>query len=213
MNENEGAPDPNQERLAELAERYCQALRRGERPELEAYAAEMPELADEIREVFPALALMEHAGERHLGAPPASVAEPSAEAPAGEDFVARTVASLEAQGASSGRYSSENEIARGGQGGAYRYRFDELANLQTSSVVGFSNQTQNGELAPDRSGMTDEYLVRLENQTLELRSSDGSSVTFRRVQAGEFPESSIRALERRRGGVDAWEDLTDGKDD
>lgn len=42
-----------------LAEQFAERLRRGERPALTEYVRQYPELADEIREVFPALVMME----------------------------------------------------------------------------------------------------------------------------------------------------------
>ncbi|NOT31933.1 MAG: serine/threonine protein kinase [Planctomycetes bacterium] len=152
MSDDRSLDQEQQERLADLAERYCQTLRNGEQPNLDAYVAELPELADEIREVFPALALMERSGGRYVeaaqkrdwkaglaaardvaqwletlagfgraegseaGRSVFGAVDPEAGAPASGDFVARTLASLEAQGVSSGRYSLESEIARGGQG-------------------------------------------------------------------------------------------------
>jgi WD40 repeat protein/serine/threonine protein kinase len=55
-----------------LAEEFLGRYRRGERPSLREYADRHPELAAEIREVFPAMALMEHialAGESLEGEP------------------------------------------------------------------------------------------------------------------------------------------------
>jgi hypothetical protein len=45
--------------VGELAEEFLDRHRRGERPSLEEYAAAHPELAGEIRRVFPALVMME----------------------------------------------------------------------------------------------------------------------------------------------------------
>ena len=47
------------ERLAALAEEYAERLRRGERPAPEEYARAHPELARQISDLFPAIALME----------------------------------------------------------------------------------------------------------------------------------------------------------
>ncbi|WP_165224811.1 serine/threonine-protein kinase [Aquisphaera insulae] len=49
--------------LDRLAEEFAARLRRGERPALKEYADRYPELADEIREVFPAMAQVERAKE------------------------------------------------------------------------------------------------------------------------------------------------------
>ncbi len=92
------------------------------------------------------------------------------------------------------------------QAGAYRYRFDELFNLQTASVVSFSNTNPGGDLAPDPAGAAGEYQVRLADDELMLRNPTGGVLTFRRVQAGEFPETAIRTLEKRRSGAEAWEE-------
>jgi WD40 repeat protein/serine/threonine protein kinase len=46
-------------RLDELAEEFARRYQQGERPALSEYTARYPELADEIRELFPALALLQ----------------------------------------------------------------------------------------------------------------------------------------------------------
>jgi hypothetical protein len=89
--------------------------------------------------------------------------------------------------------------------GAYRYRFDEQANLQLSSVVSYTNQTDDGVVAREPSGGVDEYLARLEDGVLELRTAEGVQFSFRKVTAGEFPDSAIRKLESRRSGTERWE--------
>ncbi len=57
-----GSADQRQP-IEALAEDFLERKRRGERPTLEEYAARHPELADEIRELFPALEMMEHVGD------------------------------------------------------------------------------------------------------------------------------------------------------
>jgi hypothetical protein len=46
--------------VLELAEEFLDRYRVGERPALKEYIDRHPELAAEIREVFPAMAMMEH---------------------------------------------------------------------------------------------------------------------------------------------------------
>src|SRR5213592_4265696 len=46
--------------VLELAEEFLERYRRGQRPSLKEYIDRHPELAAEIREVFPAMALMEN---------------------------------------------------------------------------------------------------------------------------------------------------------
>ncbi|HEY2157896.1 MAG TPA: serine/threonine-protein kinase, partial [Isosphaeraceae bacterium] len=53
MNTSSGSRD--YERFDELAEEFAERYRRGERPSLEEYVDRLPEMADEIREMFPAL--------------------------------------------------------------------------------------------------------------------------------------------------------------
>ena len=48
-------------RFDELAEEFAARFRRGERPSLQEYIDRCPELADEIRELFPALVEVERA--------------------------------------------------------------------------------------------------------------------------------------------------------
>ena len=45
--------------LDQLAEEFAERYRRGERPTLEEYTDRYPDLADDIRELFPALAKVE----------------------------------------------------------------------------------------------------------------------------------------------------------
>jgi serine/threonine protein kinase/WD40 repeat protein/Tfp pilus assembly protein PilF len=48
--------------VEQLAEEFLQRFRRGERPALTEYTRRCPEMADEIRDLFPALVLLEQAG-------------------------------------------------------------------------------------------------------------------------------------------------------
>ncbi len=51
--------DPERDPIEALAEEYLDRLRRGESPDLETYTAMHPDLAEEIRELFPTLAMLE----------------------------------------------------------------------------------------------------------------------------------------------------------
>src|SRR5262249_30210194 len=46
--------------VIDLAEEFIERFRRGERPSLKEYTDNHPDLAAEIRKVFPAMAMMEH---------------------------------------------------------------------------------------------------------------------------------------------------------
>lgn len=52
--------------VEELAESFLRRYRAGQRPSLTEYVSEYPELADEIRQLFPALVLMEEVGAAEL---------------------------------------------------------------------------------------------------------------------------------------------------
>ena len=66
MSADASAPDP----LEQAAESFLARLRAGERPALSEYEAKHPELAADIRELFPALAMLEE-GRRCVDQPPA----------------------------------------------------------------------------------------------------------------------------------------------
>ncbi len=89
--------------------------------------------------------------------------------------------------------------------GAYRYRFDGQAFLQLASVMSVTNQTNDGELERESSNQVYEYGATLKADHLELRNSDGVTLSFRRITAKDFPESAIRKLESERGGQARWE--------
>jgi serine/threonine protein kinase/WD40 repeat protein len=61
-------PEVQRNPVEKLAEALVERYRRGERPPLSEYIQQQPELAEEIRELFPALVMMEEAGPRDAGA-------------------------------------------------------------------------------------------------------------------------------------------------
>jgi len=91
------------------------------------------------------------------------------------------------------------------QTGAYRYRVDERASLQLASVLGYSNDSESGELEPDPA-LAFEYTVILQDGLLELRDPDGVRMTYRKLDSGEFPDSAIRKIERQRSRTPALQD-------
>ena len=52
-------PAPMRETVEQLAEEFAERYRRGERPPLSEYTARFPEHAEQIRDLFPALVMME----------------------------------------------------------------------------------------------------------------------------------------------------------
>ena len=90
-------PQGNRNPVEELAERFLERYRRGERPALTEYTHAHPALADEIRDLFPALVMMEEAGPVDTAPLPAAVPAP------------RQI----------GDYRIVREIGRGGMGVVY----------------------------------------------------------------------------------------------
>jgi hypothetical protein len=99
------------ERVVELAEEFLDRYRKGERPPLKEYIDRHPELAAEIREVFPAMAMMENI----------AVAESSLEGQTSE--VSKT---WEVSLKQLGDYRIIREIGHGGMGVVYE---DEQVSL------------------------------------------------------------------------------------
>jgi serine/threonine protein kinase/WD40 repeat protein len=56
------SPPPGRDPVEQLAEEFLDRYRRGERPSLSEYTLRYPELADDVRRLFPALVLMEELG-------------------------------------------------------------------------------------------------------------------------------------------------------
>src|SRR5262245_15295698 len=92
--------------VLELAEEFLERYRRGERPPLKEYIDRYPHLEAEIREVFPAMAMMER-----VGLADASLADDPT-APAKSLFSPPCVAQL-------GDYRIIREVGRGGMGVVY----------------------------------------------------------------------------------------------
>ena len=100
MPTNTGSADYG--RFEELAEEFAARFRRGERPSFEEYIDRCPGLADEIRELFPALVEVERVKEDHPERPGA--AEPAAAVPSLSQV---------------GDYRILREVGRGGMGVVY----------------------------------------------------------------------------------------------
>src|SRR6516162_5148953 len=90
-------------RFEELAEEFAARFRRGERPSLQEYIDRCPDLADEIRELFPALVEVERVKEDQPARPGAAEAAAAALPPLGQV----------------GGYRILREVGRGGMGVVY----------------------------------------------------------------------------------------------
>ncbi len=88
--------------LDQLAEEFAERFRRGERPAVEEYTARYPELADDIRELFPAMVKVEQVDEGQV----------DREGEAAARSAARSVQQI-------GDYRILGQIGRGGMGVVY----------------------------------------------------------------------------------------------
>src|SRR6516165_10304499 len=110
----------------ELAHEFAERYRRGERPALDEYLDRYPHLAEEIRELFPMLAMMERAGSDADGPRgSAAAARPRRDGPMPERL---------------GDYRILREIGRGGMGVVYEAEQESLGRHVALKV-----------LSPDRS--------------------------------------------------------------
>jgi serine/threonine protein kinase/WD40 repeat protein len=103
--------------VEQLAESFIQRMRRGQRPLISEYIDRYPALADEIRDVFPALAVLEE-----FGPPPGKSRKQTTRLPALERL---------------GEYCIVREIGRGGMGVVYEAVQEPLGRHVALKVLPF----------------------------------------------------------------------------
>jgi serine/threonine protein kinase len=163
-----------------LAEQFAERLRRGECPALSEYVQQYPELADEIRELFPALVMMEQLKPTSADAGAAALRRP--------DRIAD--------------YRLLREIGRGGMGVVYEAEQLSLGRHVALKVLSGGSRTNPSYL--ERFHREAKAAARLHNPNIVpvfgVGESDGVHYYAMQFIRGEGLDKILRDLRRLRGG-------------
>jgi serine/threonine protein kinase len=179
----------NNDLLDRLAESFVERYRRGERPGLSEYTAKYPDLADQIRELFPSLVVMEELG---------SVGGPLAEAPAGP------AAGGPGMPERLGEYRLLREVGRGGMGVVYEAVQESLGRHVALKVLPFSSLTDPRDL--ERFKREAQAAARLHHSNIVpvFGVGEHEGVHFYAMQfiQGQSLHAVLAEVKRLRGGPD-----------
>jgi len=162
-------PSPRRETVEQLAEEFAERYRRGERSPLSEYTARYPEHAEEIRDLFPALVMMEQI------APDSEAATSSFTGSSLREQLVEHPEQL-------GDYRILREIGRGGMGIVY-----EAEQVSLGRHVALKVLPQ--QLRPNL-----KQRQRFEREARSAARDFLKRGAFRGVACGQFPSKRVQSL-------------------
>jgi eukaryotic-like serine/threonine-protein kinase len=183
-------PDEAREPVERLAEEFLQRHRQGEQPSVTEYARRYPDLADEIRDFFPALLVLEEVGPR--GAEPTTGRS-------------RAPAPGRAPPEQLGEYRLLREVGRGGMGVVYEAEHRALGRHVALKVL--PSRAALDPLCLQRFRREARAAARLHHTNIvpvfEVGSCDGVHYYAMQFIEGRALDDVLRQLRRARAGTPA----------